>query len=43
MTPEEFRRAQRRDAGWAFLIIAVLLVLLLGGGMLLVAFIEGKL
>ena len=43
MNPEERRREDRRDAGWAFLVIAVLLVLLIGSGMLLVAYIEGRL
>ena len=48
MTPHEWivnqrRREQRRDAGWAFVGLAVLLVLLIGGGMLAVALIEGKL
>ncbi len=43
MTPEEFNRERRRDAGVAFFGIACLLVLLIGGGMLLVAWIEGKL
>ncbi len=42
-TPEQRRREDRRDAGLAFLIIASLLVALIGGGMVLVALIEGKL
>ena len=40
MTPEEVRRAQRRDAGLAFVGIAVLVVLLIGGGMLAVLWLE---
>ena len=43
MTPEKFRREQRRDAGWAFVGIAVLLVVLIGSGMLVVAWLEGRL
>ncbi len=48
MTPHEWiveqrRRQERRDAGWAFLIIACLLVALIGGGMLAVAYVEGRL
>ncbi len=43
MTPEEFRREQRRDAGVAFFGIVCALVLLIGGGMLLVAWLEGML
>ena len=43
ITPEERRREDRRDAGVAFVGIACLLVLLVGGGMLLVAYVEGKL
>ena len=38
--PEEFRRGQRRDAGLAFVVIAVLLVVLTGGGMLAVVWLE---
>ena len=48
MTPHEWivnqrRREQRRDAGLAFVAIACALVLLIGGGMLLVAYVEGRL
>ncbi len=48
MSPSEWiarqrRREERRDAGVAFLIIAILLVVLIGGGMALVALIEGRL
>ncbi len=48
MTPHEWialqrRRQDRRDAGLAFVIIAVLLVVLISGGMLAVAWIEGRL
>ena len=48
MTPHEWimiqrRREQRRDAGLAFVGLAVLLVLLIGGGMLAVAWLEGRL
>lgn len=48
ITPEErhrrdFQREQRRDAGVAFVVLACLLVLLIGCGMLLIALIEGKL
>ncbi len=46
-TPEEHRREDqrenRRDAGVAFLILAVLLVVLIVGGMLAVAYVEGRL
>ena len=39
----EFRRQQRRDPRRAFLILACLLVGLIGGGLWLVALIDGKL
>ena len=43
MTPEQRRRDDRRDAGWAFVGLAILLVMLIGGGMLAVAWLEGRL
>ena len=48
MTPHEWivsqrRREDRRDAGWAFVVIACALVLLIGGGMLAVAWLDGRL
>ena len=48
MTPHEWivsqrRREDRRDAGLAFVALAVLLVVLIGGGMLAVAWLEGRL
>ena len=48
MNPHEWivsqrRRQDRRDAGLAFVVIACLLVVLIGGGMLAVAYVEGKL
>ena len=48
MTPHEWiveqrRRQDRRDAVWPFVVIAVLLVVLIGGGMLVVAWLEGRL
>ncbi len=48
MTPHEWivvqrRRQERRDAGWAFLIIACLLVVLIVGAWLAVAWLEGRL
>ena len=47
MNPHEWivdqrRREDRRNAVMAFVGIAVLLVLLIGGGMLTVAYVEGK-
>ena len=47
MNPHEWivsqrRRQDRRDAGLAFVVIACLLVVLIGGGMLAVAYVEGK-
>ena len=48
MTPHEWivnqrRREQRRDAGWAVVAIACLIVVLAGIWMLAVAWLEGRL
>ena len=48
VTPNEWiviqrRREQRRDAGWAFVVIACLIVVLIGGATLAVAWLEGRL